>query len=206
MNQKIKIFLKLFFVLVIFTFSFKVFAEFKTSKQALIGNNILSSSPWTEITGTPGIIYPNNIGRKIGIGTNNPKDKLNVAGNITISQGGFLMFNLYLDGSIKYINNGYGSLIRLNHGSGNLEFATAPENISGDNVSILPNTKLVITSEGKVGIGTAMPYSKLEVAGGDIRTLTAGNGFIVKSPNGSLCKKIGIDNSGNIIATSVSCQ
>lgn len=57
----------------------------------------------------------------------------------------------------------------------------------------------------KLGIGTATPTAKLQVAGGDAYTSTAGNGLIVKSPNGAICKRIGIDDSGTIVATSVSC-
>lgn len=57
----------------------------------------------------------------------------------------------------------------------------------------------------KLGIGTATPAAKLQVAGGDAYTSTAGNGLIVKSPNGAICKRIGIDDSGTIVATPVSC-
>lgn len=57
---------------------------------------------------------------------------------------------------------------------------------------------------GNVGIGVA-PRAKLHVADGDVYTSTAGNGLIVVSPNGQICKRIGIDNSGAIVAESVSC-
>ena len=64
---------------------------------------------------------------------------------------------------------------------------------------------LIIDTAGKMGIGTTNPTAKLQVAGGDAYTSTAGNGLIVKSPDGAICKRIGIDNSGNIVATAVTC-
>jgi hypothetical protein len=143
--------------------------------------------------------------RNVGIGTNNPKDKLHVAGNIIIPSNSFLMSNLYMDNDLRYLDNGYGSFIRLNNGSGNLEFGMASNNTSGAGVSALPMTKFVIASTGNIGIGTPIPNAKLQIANGNIYTSAGGTGLIVKSPNGTICKKIGIDNSGNIIAISITC-
>jgi hypothetical protein len=61
-----------------------------------------------------------------------------------------------------------------------------------------------------VGIGTTTPAAKLDVAGnikssGDVSTTKAGSGLIVKSPDGTKCARIGIDNTGAIVATSVTC-
>ena len=56
-----------------------------------------------------------------------------------------------------------------------------------------------------VGIGTSAPTTTLQVAGGDMSTTTAGSGLIVKSPDGAKCARIGIDNTGAIVATSVTC-
>jgi hypothetical protein len=63
----------------------------------------------------------------------------------------------------------------------------------------------IVNTAGNVGIGATNPTAKVEVAGGDAYTSTAGKGLIVKSPNGSICKRIGIDNNGNIVADSVTC-
>ncbi len=62
-----------------------------------------------------------------------------------------------------------------------------------------------IDISGNVGIGTTGPNSKLQVAGGDIYTSTAGNGFILKSPDGTICKRVSIDNTGTLILTAVAC-
>jgi hypothetical protein len=56
-----------------------------------------------------------------------------------------------------------------------------------------------------VGIGTTAPTTTLQVAGGDISTTTAGKGLIAKSPDGTKCARIGIDNTGAIVATSITC-
>lgn len=204
MSQKTKTLLKSVFVLLMFAFSVHALAVWKTPAP-IINNDLQLLGPWTEVAGTPGFIYPTTVARNVGIGTNNPKDKLHVAGNIVIPVNSFLMSNLYIDNDIRYLNNGYGSFIRLNSGSGNLEFGIASNNTAGAGVSALPMTKVVIASTGNVGIGTPMPNAKLQIANGNIYASTAGTGLIVKSPNGTLCKKIGIDNSGNIIAASVTC-
>jgi len=56
-----------------------------------------------------------------------------------------------------------------------------------------------------VGIGTQTPTTTLQVAGGDISTTTAGAGLIVSSPSGTKCARIGIDDTGAISVTSISC-
>lgn len=56
-----------------------------------------------------------------------------------------------------------------------------------------------------VGIGTQSPTTRLQVAGGNISTTSAGNGLIVKSPDGTKCALIGIDNSGAIAVFGVTC-
>ena len=57
---------------------------------------------------------------------------------------------------------------------------------------------------GNVGIGIE-PRAKLEVADGDVLTSAAGSGLIVVSPNGLVCRRIGIDNSGSLVADPVAC-
>ncbi len=58
---------------------------------------------------------------------------------------------------------------------------------------------------GNVGIGIGAPGAKLEVFGGDVYVATAGKGILVKSPDGSQCQRILIDNSGNLATVSATC-
>jgi hypothetical protein len=56
-----------------------------------------------------------------------------------------------------------------------------------------------------VGIGTTTPTTRFQVAGGDLSAATAGKGLIVKSPDGTKCARIGIDNDGKLVAPPVAC-
>jgi hypothetical protein len=79
--------------------------------------------------------------------------------------------------------------------------------VSADNTLVLGSIRGVngATSSVNVGIGTATPTTTLQVAGGDISTTTAGTGVIVKSPNGTKCARIGIDNSGALSVSAIAC-
>ena len=66
-------------------------------------------------------------------------------------------------------------------------------------------TEFTPCASTNVGIGTTAPTTTLQVAGGDISTTTGGSGLIVKSPDGNTCARIGIDNSGTIVASAVAC-
>ena len=58
--------------------------------------------------------------------------------------------------------------------------------------------------QNRVGIGTTEPKAKLHLLNGDI--LLEGNqaGVIMNSPNGN-CWKLGVDNAGNPVFTSITC-
>lgn len=58
---------------------------------------------------------------------------------------------------------------------------------------------------GRVGIGTINPKTNMEVASGDIYASGPGKGLILRSPNGIVCKRVGIDDNGALVATSISC-
>lgn len=62
-----------------------------------------------------------------------------------------------------------------------------------------------LTPETNVGIGTTAPKSRLHVEGGNVLVSTGGQGVILKSPNGSVCRKLAIDNFGTLVVSAVSC-
>ncbi|MBI4463637.1 MAG: hypothetical protein HY647_02935 [Acidobacteria bacterium] len=45
----------------------------------------------------------------------------------------------------------------------------------------------------------------LQLVGGDLYILTSGKGIILKSPDGTKCARISLDNNGNLITTSLTC-
>jgi len=56
-----------------------------------------------------------------------------------------------------------------------------------------------------VGIGTSAPKAKLEVTGGNVLVGSPGQGIILKSPNGGICKLLSIDNAGAMVLTTIAC-
>lgn len=152
-----------------------------------------------------------NTDGNVGIGTLNPTNKLEVAGNLRI-------FNNSTTSNI--VNSGFGddynfSGLSLNNTTGNswsirhkkystqLNFIALEYESSGG-----WHQMLVVDPNGNVGIGTAdgtnQPKAKLQVTGGDVYIENIGSGVIIKSPNGN-CWRITIDNSGNLIRTAIAC-
>lgn len=67
------------------------------------------------------------------------------------------------------------------------------------------NLSEVLGNNASVGIGTTAPKAKLDVAGGNVLTGSAGHGIILKSPDGLTCKLFSIDNAGAKVLTTVAC-
>jgi hypothetical protein len=65
-------------------------------------------------------------------------------------------------------------------------------------------TRLMVLSNGKVGVGTSVPAAKLQVASGDVYVSTIGNGVILRSPNGS-CFRLTVSNTGALGSAAVAC-
>jgi hypothetical protein len=74
-------------------------------------------------------------------------------------------------------------------------------NRNGGNAVLVPPSN----PAGMVGVGTAAPNAKLEVAEGDLYISSAGQGLVVKSPSGNLCRRILVSDDGNISTVAVAC-
>ena len=115
----------------------------------------------------------------VGIGTDDPTEKLSVTGNATIT---------------GILSVGQGSIVL----DGNTDITTTPILNVGVGGTIITTTGI-----GSVGIGTTNPTSKLTVVGGDIRVgINTSQGLILTSPNGTQFR-LSIDDFGNITSTPV---
>lgn len=61
---------------------------------------------------------------------------------------------------------------------------------------------MYVDTNGKVGIGTTSPGSKLEVDGGDVEVDDSSRGLILRSPDGSRWR-VQVNNSGDLTTTSL---
>jgi hypothetical protein len=114
----------------------------------------------------------------VGIGTDTPTEKLDVAGNIKASQ--LYINNPSGDSGIEVggAGNVYIDLKKPNSDDRDLRITTdgtdgIVDSAGGLLISTANNERMRITSAGNVGIGTATPSSKLEVVGaGSVTTTT----------------------------------
>jgi hypothetical protein len=61
------------------------------------------------------------------------------------------------------------------------------------------------TSDTSVGIGTSAPQEKLDVIGGNIFVGSPGRGLVLRSPAGTVCRRLSIDNEGTLLVINVPC-
>jgi hypothetical protein len=94
-------------------------------------------------------IYTDATNNRLGIGTDSPLSKLDVAGNVRISDG-FLEFDKPSVYGFRFLQNDAGNDLSIQQGDAN-------------NANYV--TRLNIGSTGNVGIGTTSPDVQLEVAG-----------------------------------------
>ena len=104
----------------------------------------------------------------LGIGTSDPKEKLQLGTKMFFHAGDVvnaIMYNQFWNGSIwKYASNGPTSGIEFNSsGQGAINIWTATSGTAGSQVS--PQGRLLITNDGKIGVGTTTPAYKLDVNG-----------------------------------------
>lgn len=64
--------------------------------------------------------------------------------------------------------------------------------------------RLVVKKNGNIGIGTDLPFSKLQVKHGDVFIEDINRGIIMKSPNGN-CWRITVENTGSLESKSIVC-
>ena len=116
----------------------------------------------------------------VGIGTTNPSEKLEVAGNARIT------------GDVTLSN---GNALRWTSDDVRIEGTTA-----GDNIKFyVANTEILQLAQS----GTlATVTGNLKVTGGDIEVQDSSNGLILRSPNGTRYR-ITVDNSGNLTTTAI---
>ena len=155
---------------------------------------------------TSSAVFINGTTKLVGIGTTDPQTGLNLASTAANNQavirtentqGSGTNVGLWIIGGATNAN----WLIGTNRG----DIAGAGDNLMFYKNAGTGGTKLVIQDNGNVGIGTTSPGAKLQVTGGNIYTSTAGNGLVVKSPDGNTCKTIGIDNAGAILLSAITC-
>ena len=143
------------------SFDKQYFMEVTLDTVTVLGRQLLGSSGYS--SGSLGNFV---IGGKLGIGTINPLSTLHLVGRQTIDDSGNfeLMANsTYNSNADRYLNNGCAGRLEFNAPVGSWYFQTSPNGTAGSLLSYY--TKMTITNNGNVGIGTVNPAKNLEVVG-----------------------------------------
>jgi hypothetical protein len=117
----------------------------------------------------------------VGIGTDSPSEQLTVNGNISFTQRGQKLFfkGTPNDTSTCYIYRPVGT----------------------DGVYVLGNDINIKSTVTPMELQTT---SNVKVSGGDVNITDINSGVILRSPNGN-CWRVTVDNSGNLLRTSIVC-
>ncbi len=177
------------------------------------GNTIAATgtgSQWTNVTN--GISYQNSAGG-IGVGGDiQPATALTVTQTSTGGYSGAALFKSA---------DTWQTVIGINNSSSNGGYQF---NLAGSTNSAMPaksfslynaevnrfvwNTDGTANSYLAVGASTvgyaSVPKSRLHVFAGDVNIEQIGSGIILKSPNGT-CWRVTVDNTGNLVRTSITC-
>lgn len=130
--------------------------------------------------------------QNVGIGTTNPyRAKLEVHGGVEATAAIFggdttgvsimrnwpgIGFNTYFNaGLYRLLSKGFGSMMVLDPNSGYLTVDMMPFGQNGNHTGI--RRAMVISKEGRVNIGSAYPYSNLNVGRGDVSPFYATASF-----------------------------
>jgi hypothetical protein len=105
---------------------------------------------------------------KVGIGTTDPKAKLQLGNKMFFHAGGVVsavMHNQFLGGlGWEYASDGHATGIEFNNNAiGQVAIWTAISGTAGS--QLIPQARLLITNDGKIGLGTSAPAYKLDVNG-----------------------------------------
>jgi hypothetical protein len=147
---------------------------------------------------------------RVGIGTTAPIDALDVrGGNVTIGPTAIPFSGT----NALYVTNDNGNSansMRIDGANNTLYISANQGSVSAPGTSVVIRTgseqdRVTVDNLGNTGIGTGSPKAKLEVAAGDGYFSGPGTGVILKSPDGLVCRKLIIDNVGNLTSTPITC-
>ncbi len=129
------------------------------SLAALIIISMSYAQQWSGPSNTTSTIYRSG---NVGIGTSNPLNKFQIANGMSFHDGGhkIIGFGVAPGGTNVDLNpSTYSAEIRLNPNDGEFSLGVSTTVTNG------PATRLLINKDGKVGIGSLNPDSKLTVKG-----------------------------------------
>lgn len=75
----------------------------------------------------------------------------------------------------------------------------------GAGASVTQSDSVVLGNNANVGIGVSAPQARLDVRNGNIYLGTSGQGVVLKSPNGSTCRLLTIDDTGTLVLSATVC-
>jgi hypothetical protein len=109
------------------------------------------------------------------------------------SKNGAVLFGDVINETSGFIHGKWGIEYDDQYSAGGLNFFKPKSSLTASRI----NFSLFLRNDGNVGIGTAEPLAKLQVADGDIFIQDINKGIIMKSPDGS-CWRGTMNNTGQL--------